>query len=132
VDSTNILTWAEETSDLPGVVGTEKMENKHYAHQTLSGQAVSDGLPIQFGHNLQLENCPMHKQLSDLLDTIEARLQRQDSLHQRRFRIRPGGEYAQGLRCGLRDLLPEALADHAHQQVRRPGADVQRRTWLHD
>jgi hypothetical protein len=72
VDSTNIPTWAAETSDLPGVVGTEKLKNTHYAYQILSGQAVSDGMPIQLGHDLQLENRPMHEQLSDLLDTIEA------------------------------------------------------------
>lgn len=72
VDSTNIPTWAEETSDLPGVVGTEKLKNTHYAYQILSGQAVSDGMPIQLGHDLQIESRPMHKQLTDLLDTIEA------------------------------------------------------------
>lgn len=61
-----------ETSDLPGVVGTEKLKNTHYAYQILSGQAVSDGMPIQLGHNFQLENRPMNKQLSDLLDTIDS------------------------------------------------------------
>lgn len=71
VDSTNIPTWTKETSDLPGVVGTEKLKNTHYAYQILSAQAVSDGMPIQLGHDLQIESRPMHEQLNDLLDTIE-------------------------------------------------------------
>ena len=72
VDSTNIPTWTKETSDLPGVVGTEKLKNTHYAYQILSAQAVSDGMPIQLGHELQIESRPMHEQLNDLLDIIEA------------------------------------------------------------
>lgn len=61
VDSTNIPTWAAETSDLHRVVGTEYLKNTHYAYQILSAQAVSDGIPIQLGHDLQLENRPMHE-----------------------------------------------------------------------
>jgi len=72
VDSTNIPTWASETSDLNGVVGTEKLANTHYAYQILSGQAVSDGMPFQLAHELQIESRPMHKQLMELLDKIEA------------------------------------------------------------
>jgi hypothetical protein len=71
VDSTNIPTWASETSNLDGVVGTEKLDNTHYAYQILSAQAVSDGMPIQLAHELQIESRPMHKQLIDLLDKIE-------------------------------------------------------------
>jgi len=73
VDATNIPTWANETSNLPGVVGTEKLDNTHYAYQILSGQAVSDGMPFQLAQDLQIESRPIHEQLNDLLDKIEAR-----------------------------------------------------------
>jgi len=70
VDATNIPTWSSETSDLEGVVGTEKLDNTHYAYQILSAEAVSDGMPFQLAHELQVESRPIHKQLADLLDKV--------------------------------------------------------------
>lgn len=52
---------------------TEKLDNTHYAYQILSGQAVSDGMPFQLAHELQIESRLIHEQLNDLLDKIEAR-----------------------------------------------------------
>gem|GEM_PF-2585940 len=72
VDATNIPTWSSETSNLDGVVGTEKLKNTHYAYQILSAETVSDGLPFQVAHDLQLENRPVHEQMNDLLDKVEA------------------------------------------------------------
>lgn len=73
VDATNIPTWASETADLAGVVGTEKLDNTHYAYQILSAQIVSDGMPFQIATELQLESRPKHEQVKDVLDTIDER-----------------------------------------------------------
>ena len=46
IDTTNIPTWSKDESDLEGVLGTEKLNNTHYAYRILSAQTVSDGMPI--------------------------------------------------------------------------------------
>lgn len=73
IDSTNIPTWSEDESDLEGVLGTEKLNNTHYAYRILSAQTVSNGMPIQLAHELQMSSKDRVGRLGSLLDTIEAR-----------------------------------------------------------
>jgi hypothetical protein len=70
VDATNIPTWSSETSDLDGVVGTEKLDNTHYAYQILSAISVSDGLPFQLAHELQMSGQRKDERLEDLIEAI--------------------------------------------------------------
>jgi len=73
VDATNIPTWTNETSDLPGVIGTEKMDNTHYAYRILNAQVVSDGFPFQIAHELQMESANREDRLEDLIERIRGR-----------------------------------------------------------
>lgn len=73
IDATNIPTWSNEQSDLPGVIGTEKLSNTHYAYRILSAQAVSDGMPFQISHQLQMSGEDREDRLEALLDSVEER-----------------------------------------------------------
>jgi hypothetical protein len=73
IDTTNIPTWSSEPGEMDGVVGTEKLKNTHYAYQILSGVAVSDGMPFQLAHELQMDGERWDERLDDLLDAIEDR-----------------------------------------------------------
>ena len=73
IDTTNIPTWSKDESDLEGVLGTEKLNNTHYAYRILSAQTVSDGMPIQLAHELQMSSEDRVGRLESLLDTIEER-----------------------------------------------------------
>lgn len=56
IDTTNIPTWSKDESDLEGVLGTKKLNNTHYAYRILSAQTVSDGMPVQLAHELQMSS----------------------------------------------------------------------------
>lgn len=73
VDATNIPTWTNEVSRLPGVIGTEKMDNTHYAYRILNAQVVSDGLPFQIAHELQMKSADREDRLEDLINRIRSR-----------------------------------------------------------
>jgi len=73
VDATNIPTWTNEESRLPGVIGTEKMDNTHYAYRILNAQVVSDGLPFQIAHELQMESANREDRLEDLVERVRSR-----------------------------------------------------------
>jgi hypothetical protein len=73
VDATNIPTWTNEESDLAGVIGTEKMDNTHFAYRILNAQVVSDGLPFQIGHELQMDSADREDRLEDLIDRVRER-----------------------------------------------------------
>lgn len=73
VDTTNIPTWSNETSDVAGVLGTKKMANTHYAYRIFTAQAVSDGMPFQLAHALQMTPKNRSRRLMGLLDEVEGR-----------------------------------------------------------
>jgi len=73
IDTTNIPTWTNETSDVAGVLGTEKMDNTHYAYRIFTAQAVSDGMPFQLAHALQMTPKNRPRRLMGLLDEVEGR-----------------------------------------------------------
>lgn len=73
IDTTNIPTWSREQSDLDGVLGTKKAANTHYAYRILSAEAVSDGMPFQLAHELQMDSDARHERLEDLLERVEDR-----------------------------------------------------------
>lgn len=73
IDTTNIPTWASETNELDGVVGTVKHSNTHYSYQILSAIAVSDGMPFQLAHEMQMSGQNWKERLDGLLDKVEDR-----------------------------------------------------------
>jgi len=73
VDATNIPTWTNEESRLPGVIGTEKMDNTHYAYRILNAQVVSDGLPFHVAHELQMESANREDRLEHLVERVRSR-----------------------------------------------------------
>jgi hypothetical protein len=73
IDTTNIPTWSSEQSDVDGVLGTEKAANTHYAYRILSAEAVSDGMPFQLAHELQMESGARDERLENLLEMVEDR-----------------------------------------------------------
>nr|WP_231736916.1 transposase [Halobacterium sp. CBA1126] len=73
VDATNIPTWTNEESDLAGVIGTEKMDNTHFAYRILNAQVVSDGMPFQIAHELQMDSADREDRLEDLIERVRDR-----------------------------------------------------------
>lgn len=71
IDTTNIPTWSDERAELDGVVGTQKLKNTHYAYRILTAQIVSNGIPIQLAHELQMRGEEPEKKLQNLLKRVK-------------------------------------------------------------